>query len=72
MNGAEGSRAIAVLAGLIGQVDAPGTLIIPERKGPKFTVPAPPAPLPPRVDGQGSPSIPSPTRPASTSRRATR
>ena len=52
MNGAEGSRAIAMLAGLIGQVDAPGTLIVPERKGPKFTVPAPPSPLPPRVDRQ--------------------
>ena len=51
MNGAEGSRAIASLAGLIGQVDAPGTLILPGRKGPKFTVPAPPSSLPPRVDG---------------------
>ncbi len=54
MNGAEGSRAIASLAGLIGQVDAPGTLILPERKGPKFVVPPPPPTLPPRVDGKGT------------------
>lgn len=51
MNGAEGSRAIAALAGLIGQVDKPGTLVLPGRKGPKFNVPAPPSPLPPRLDG---------------------
>ena len=54
MNGTEASRAIAVLAGLIGQVDAPGTMIIPERKGPKFTVPALQQPAPPRVDGKGT------------------
>jgi len=53
-NGSEGSRAIACLAGLIGQVDAPGTLILPERKGPKFRVPPAPSPLPPRVDGKGT------------------
>jgi thiosulfate reductase/polysulfide reductase chain A len=51
MNGAEGSRAIAALAGLIGQIDAPGTLILPGRKGPHFDVPAPSGPLPARVDG---------------------
>jgi thiosulfate reductase/polysulfide reductase chain A len=51
MNGAEGSRAIAALAGLIGQIDAPGTLILPGRKGPVFTVPAPSGPFPARVDG---------------------
>jgi thiosulfate reductase/polysulfide reductase chain A len=51
MNGAEGSRAIASLAGLIGQVDAPGTMILPGRKGPKFTVPAAPSSLPARLDG---------------------
>jgi thiosulfate reductase / polysulfide reductase chain A len=51
MNGAEGSRAIAALAGLIGQIDAPGTLILPGRKGPQFDVPAPSGPLPARVDG---------------------
>ncbi len=51
MNGAEGSRAIAALAGLIGQVDKPGTLVLPGRKGPKFNVPAPPSSLPPRLDG---------------------
>lgn len=54
MNGAEASRAIASLAGLIGQIDAPGTLILPERKGPKFTVPAPSSPLPARIDGRGT------------------
>jgi thiosulfate reductase/polysulfide reductase chain A len=53
-NGAEGSRAIAALAGLIGQIDAPGTLILPERKGPSFKVPAPSGTLPPRVDGKGT------------------
>lgn len=51
MNGAEASRAIASLAGLIGQVDAPGTMIIPGRKGPKFTVPAAPSSPRPRLDG---------------------
>jgi thiosulfate reductase/polysulfide reductase chain A len=58
MNGAEGSRAIAALAGLIGQVDKPGTLVLPGRKGPKFTVPAPPSPLPPRVDRQNGTQYP--------------
>ena len=52
MNGAEGSRAIAALAGLIGQVDKPGTLVLPGRKGPKFTVPPlVGTPSPERVDG---------------------
>jgi thiosulfate reductase / polysulfide reductase chain A len=51
MNGAEGSRAIAALAGLIGQVDAPGTLILPDRQGPKFTVPPLAGPPLPRLDG---------------------
>ena len=54
MNGAEGSRAIAALAGLIGQVDKPGTLILPGRKGPAFTVPPLQPPVPPRVDGKGT------------------
>jgi len=54
MNGVEGGRAIAMLAGLIGQVDKPGTLIIPERKGPKFTVPANTEPTLTRVDGRGT------------------
>jgi thiosulfate reductase/polysulfide reductase chain A len=53
-NGSQGTRAIAMLAGLLGQVDAPGTLIIPERKGPKFNVPSLPSPSPPRVDGKGT------------------
>jgi thiosulfate reductase/polysulfide reductase chain A len=58
MNGAEGSRAIAALAGLIGQVDKPGTLVLPGRKGPKFAVPPAPASLPPRVDRQNSSQYP--------------
>ncbi len=53
-NGTEGTRAIAMLAGLLGQVDQPGTLVIPERPSPKFNVPAPTSPLPPRVDGKGT------------------
>jgi len=51
-NGAEAARAIAMLAGLLGQIDLPGTLILPERKGPKFNV-GTPSPLP-RVDGRGT------------------
>ena len=54
MNGAEGSRAIAMLAGLIGQVDAPGTLILPDRKGPMFAGPTLQPPVPARVDGKGT------------------
>jgi thiosulfate reductase/polysulfide reductase chain A len=54
MNGTEGGRAIAMLAGLLGQVDLPGTLIIPEGRGPKFTTTPPPSPMPPRVDGRGT------------------
>jgi len=52
MNGTDGSRAIASLAGLIGQVDLPGTMIIPERKGPSYAVRAAPAGA--RVDGKGT------------------
>jgi thiosulfate reductase/polysulfide reductase chain A len=51
-NGVEGTRAIAMLAGLLGQIDAPGTLILPDRKGPKFNV-GTPSTLP-RVDGRGT------------------
>lgn len=51
-NGSEASRAIAMLSGLIGQIDAPGTLIVPERKGPKFTVR--PKPAAQRIDGAGT------------------
>jgi thiosulfate reductase/polysulfide reductase chain A len=60
-NGSEGTRAIACLAGLLGQVDAPGTLIIPERAGPKFFT-GTPSPLP-RVDNpkiNGVPKYPFP------------
>ena len=38
-----------MLAGLIGQIDLPGTLMIPTRKGPKFSIP--PKPALPRIDG---------------------
>ncbi len=51
-NGVDGTRAIAMLAGLLGQIDLPGTLILPDRKGPKFNV-GTASPLP-RVDGRGT------------------
>lgn len=51
-NGTEGGRAIAMLAGLLGQVDAPGTLIIPEGQGPSFYT-GTPSTLP-RIDGKGT------------------
>lgn len=51
-NGTDGTRAVASLVGLIGQFDQSGTMIVPERKGPKYSVrPAPPIP---RVDGRGT------------------
>jgi len=40
-NGVQGGRAIALLNALIGTIDAPGGMIIPERKGPKYTPPVP-------------------------------
>jgi len=51
-NGVEGTRAVAMLAGLLGQIDEPGTLILPDRKGPKFNI-GTPSGLP-RVDGKGT------------------
>jgi thiosulfate reductase/polysulfide reductase chain A len=51
-NGTEGSRAVAMLAGLLGQIDVPGGLIIPERKGPKYNTGT--ASTLPRVDGKGT------------------
>ena len=55
MNGVEGGRAIAMLAGLLGQIDIPGTLIIPDRKGPKFRPGYNKTPITlPRVDGRGT------------------
>ncbi len=51
-NGTDNGRAVACLAGLIGQVDAPGTLIIPGRKGPKFSTGT--ASTLPRIDGKGT------------------
>lgn len=52
-NGAEASRAIAMLPGLLGQVDVPGGMIIPSKRYPSFYVrPAPTGR--PRVDGAGT------------------
>jgi len=51
-NGAQAHRAISSLAGLTGNVDAPGTLILPQRKGPKFDTGT--ASIRPRVDGKGT------------------
>jgi thiosulfate reductase/polysulfide reductase chain A len=48
-NGVEAGRAIAMLPGLLGQVDQPGTLVLPERRGPRFSVRPNPTGL--RVDG---------------------
>lgn len=53
-NGTQAARAIACLALLIGQVDKPGTLIIPERKGGKHRTLKAPTPSIPRVDGRGT------------------
>lgn len=52
-NGTQGTRAIACLAMLTGQVEKPGTLIMPERKGGKHRTLSAPAPTIPRVDGRG-------------------
>lgn len=52
-NGTQAIRAIAMLAGLLGQVDQPGTLIFPERPHLEFTIPPPPASMAPRIDGRG-------------------
>lgn len=51
-NGAQGQRAVAMLAGLTGQVDAPGTLILPERAGPRFFTGKPSGRA--RIDGKGT------------------
>lgn len=48
-NGVEASRAIAMLPGLLGQVDEPGTNLIPAKKYPTFF--NRPAPAGQRVDG---------------------
>ncbi|MFN3481189.1 MAG: hypothetical protein ACK415_12510, partial [Thermodesulfovibrionales bacterium] len=53
-NGTQAARAIACLALLTGQVDKPGTLIIPERKGGKRRTLSAPVPSIPRVDGRGT------------------
>lgn len=53
-NGTQAARAIACLSMLTGQIDKPGTLIIPERKGGKHRTLSAPAPSIPRVDGRGT------------------
>ena len=53
-NGTQAARAIASLALLTGQIDKPGTLMIPERKGGKHRTLNAPAPTLPRVDGRGT------------------
>lgn len=53
-NGTQATRAIACLAMLTGQVDKPGTLMIPERKGGKRRTLSAPVPTIPRVDGRGT------------------
>lgn len=53
-NGTQAARAIASLALVTGQVDKPGTLIIPERKGGKHRTLQAPVPAVPRVDGRGT------------------
>lgn len=54
-NGVEGGRAIAMLAGLLGQVDRPGTMMNPDRKGPKKRADLPEWPkiTAERLDGRG-------------------
>jgi thiosulfate reductase / polysulfide reductase chain A len=51
-NGTNSSRAVAMLAGLIGQIDVPGGLVLPERPGAKYKT-GTPSTLP-RVDGKGT------------------
>jgi thiosulfate reductase/polysulfide reductase chain A len=51
-NGVQGGRAIALLNALVGTIDRPGGLIIPERKGTKWSVAVPEKPITaPRFDG---------------------
>lgn len=54
--GTEATRAVAMLSGLLGQIDQPGTMLIPERKGPKHRADLPEWPkiTAPRVDGLGT------------------
>ncbi|HHT9117273.1 MAG TPA: molybdopterin-containing oxidoreductase family protein, partial [Candidatus Hypogeohydataceae bacterium YC38] len=53
-NGTQTTRAIALLPVLLGQIDKPGSLVFPERKGPKHRTLNLEKPLPPRVDGLGT------------------
>ena len=51
-NGVQGGRAIALLNALVGTIDRPGGMMIPERKGTKWSVAAPATPITaPRFDG---------------------
>jgi thiosulfate reductase/polysulfide reductase chain A len=51
-NGTEATRAIAMLVGLTGQVEEPGTVLFADKKYPSFFVRS--KPTTPRVDGAGS------------------
>lgn len=53
-NATQTIKAIALLPVLVGQIDKPGTLLFPERKGPKRRSLKLEKPLPPRVDGLGT------------------
>jgi len=53
-NATQGGRAIALLATLLGQYDIPGTMLIPNRKGPKRRSLSFPKPAAPRIDGRGT------------------
>jgi thiosulfate reductase/polysulfide reductase chain A len=51
-NGVQGGRAIALLNGLVGSVDKPGGLIIPDKRGSKWNQASPEKPIEaPRFDG---------------------
>jgi len=51
-NGVQGGRAIALLNGLVGTIDRPGGMMIPDKRGEKHTDPEPETPITaPRFDG---------------------
>lgn len=53
-NGVQGGRAIAILNGLVGSIDRPGGMIIPDKRGSKWNQAVPEKPIEaPRFDGLG-------------------
>jgi len=53
-NGVQGGRAIAILNGLVGSLDRPGGMIIPDKRGSKWNQASPEKPIEaPRFDGLG-------------------